>query len=148
MRAGRPTDYTQELADEICNTIASSSVGTKKLCKKNPNWPSQDTIFTWLKIRKEFSEQYAQAKRHQVEVLVDEILEIADDSSNDTIIKVDEEGNEREICNSEWINRSRLRIDTRKWVASKLVPRLYGDKLQYDANVNIIKQEDAIKELQ
>lgn len=121
-KMGRPTTYTLELAKEICDSIASSSKGTKKLCKENQHWPCQDTLFVWLKSNPEFSEQYAQAKRCQIEVFIDEILEIADDSSQDEVIN--EQGGI--ICNSEFIARSRLRIDTRKWLASKLVPKTYG----------------------
>lgn len=128
-KMGRPTTYTPELAKEICNSIASSSKGTKKLCKENSHWPCQDTLFTWLKTNPEFSEQYAQAKRCQIEVFIDEILEIADDSSQDEMMS--EQGGI--ICNSEFIARSRLRIDTRKWLASKLVPKVYGSQ-QKNAN--------------
>lgn len=121
-KPGRPTGYTPELANEICDSIASSSKGTKKLCQENQHWPCQDTLFTWLKKHPEFSEQYAQAKRCQIEVFIDEILDIADDSSQDEVINA--QGSI--VCNSEFIARSRLRIDTRKWLAAKLVPRIYG----------------------
>ncbi len=118
---GRPSTYTMELAKDICDKIASNSKSIKKLCTENPHWPHRDTIFTWLKNYPEFSDQYAQAKRCQVEAFVDEILEIADDVSQDII-------SERGYisCNSELIARSRLRIDTRKWLAAKLVPKVYG----------------------
>ena len=121
-KPGRPTGYTPELANEICDSIASSSKGTKKLCQENQHWPCQDTLFTWLKKHPEFSEQYAQAKRCQIEVFIDEILDIADDSSQDEVSNA--QGGI--VCNSEFIARSRLRIDTRKWLAAKLVPRTYG----------------------
>lgn len=121
-KIGRPTNYTPELAKEICDTIASSNVGIKRLCQGNANWPSHNTIYRWLANFSEFSDQYAQAKRNQIELLVDEILEIADDSSQDQVINA--QGNL--ICNTELIARSRLRIDTRKWLAAKLVPKIYG----------------------
>jgi hypothetical protein len=121
-KRGRPTTYTLDLTKEICDSIASSSKGTKRLCKENKHWPCQDTLFTWLKIYPEFSEQYAQAKRCQIEVFIDEILDIADDSSQDEVMNA--QGSI--TCNSQFIARSRLRIDTRKWLASKLVPKIYG----------------------
>ncbi len=65
----------------------------------------------------------------QIETLVDEIIDIADDSSNDRII---DDGRER--CNGEYIARSRLRVDTRKWLASKLAPKIYGLQQQQDEN--------------
>lgn len=90
----------------------------------NPHWPNQNTICEWRIKNPTFGDQYARAKEQQVEALVDEILDIADDSSQDYI-----EGKDGKlIANTEHINRARLRIDSRKWLAAKLVPRLYGDK--------------------
>ncbi len=146
-KMGRPTDYTVELADEICFTVATSSKALRTLCQENSHWPNANTICEWRIKHKDFGEAYARGKQHQIEVLVDELIGIADDTSNDTIVKIDSDGNEKKVCNSEWINRSRLRIDTRKWLAAKLCPRLYGDKVQHEAQINI-KQEDALKELE
>lgn len=142
-KIGRPTDYTPELAEEICNVIASSSKGITRLCSARDHWPCPDTIFTWLRQHKEFSEQYAQAKRHQVDVLVEDILDIADDASLDNVVN----DNGDIGCNTEWINRARLKIDTRKWLASKLVPRVYGNSIKYTAEVGI-SVEERLKELE
>jgi hypothetical protein len=71
------------------------------------------------------SDHYARAREAGLERLAEEILEIADDSSHDT--KVDERGNER--CDNEWVQRSRLKVDARKWLLSKLLPKKYGDKV-------------------
>ena len=122
---GKTTEYTPQLVEEICYAVSCSSYGIKKLCKLNKHWPSHDTIYRWLAMEKEFSDLYARAKRLQIEVIVDEILEIADDTSNDSVIN-EEDG--KFTIDHEHINRSRLRIDTRKWLAAKLCPRLYGDK--------------------
>lgn len=67
---------------------------------------------------------YAKAKQNQVETLIDQCLQIADDSGFDATIN--DQG--KVVCNSEAINRARLRIDTRKFLAQKLAPRIYGDK--------------------
>ena len=123
-RIGRPSIYTPELVQEICDKIASSSKGIKKLCAENPHWPNKDTIFSWLKNHSDFSDQYARAKQCQIEAIVDEMLEIADDTSQDRY--TNNQGDM--VCNSEFIARSRLRIDTRKWLAAKLVPRVYGTR--------------------
>lgn len=85
--------------------------------------PSKVTFFEWLREDKELTNQYARATELRAESIFDEILEIADDSSNDTI-----QTGRGEIVNSEWIARSRLRVDSRKWIASKLNPKKYGDK--------------------
>ncbi len=142
IKTGRPTKYTKKLADEICNTIATSSTGIRRLCMQHEHWPNPDTIYRWIKENKEFSDQYARAKRHQIEVLINEIIEIADDVSNDTI----ESSQGTMSYNKEHINRSRLRIDTRKWLASKLLPKLYGDKVkEHDAEIK--ETEEAIAEI-
>ena len=125
---GRPKiDYNPELAEEICYAVSCSSYGIKKLCKLNKHWPSHETVYRWLAMEKEFSDLYARAKRLQIEVIIDEVLEIADDTSRDNVIN--EDG--KSIIDHEHINRSRLKIDTRKWLAAKLCPRLYGDKEEF-----------------
>lgn len=127
---GRPTKFQSDLAKEICDVIASTSRGTKKLCADYSHWPCQDTLFTWLKDYPEFSEQYAQAKICQIELLVDEILEISDDASQDQYV------NELGVLvpNPPAINRARLKVDTRKWLASKLVPKIYGNKIDIESD--------------
>ena len=121
-KPGRPSDYTEALADLICERIATHSVGLQRLCDLYDDMPEKSTIRRWCLKYPQFRTQYAQAKALQVETLIDEIIDIADDVSQD--IEISEKG--KEICNSEFIARSRLRIDTRKWLASKLAPKLYG----------------------
>ena len=75
--------------------------------------------------RPEFSEQYARAREAQADKLAEEALQIADDGRSDTYL--DAEGNEK--TNTEAIQRSKLRVDTRKWLASKMAPKKYGDKV-------------------
>lgn len=93
--------------------------------------PNIDTIMTWLNDKKDnsFSENYARAKQSQADILAEEIIAIADDSAND--YKIDE-ATGRKIIDQETANRSRLRIDARKWYAGKLRPKKYGDKLDVD----------------
>jgi len=123
----RPTKYTIELADKICEEIATSSIGLNHICEKLEIAPS--SVYLWLKDNKEFSEKYARAREKQADYLVEEILEIADDGTNDlmTVVKGDIS---YEMENKEVVNRSKLRVDARKWVASKLAPKKYGDKLE------------------
>jgi len=77
-----------------------------------------------------FCDQYVRAREAQADRLAEEILEIADDGSNDTY--TDENGNER--TNQEVVARSRLRVDARKWLASKMAPKKYGDKIQQEVS--------------
>lgn len=129
-KLGRPSvDPTPELIEEICTRVAESTKGLNELCRENPHFPSVRSLRKYIRESEEFSHKYAQAKLDQIDNLVEQILEIADDRSQDTLIKEDRDGNSYEVCNTEWINRCRVRIDTRKWLASKLAPKVYGDKL-------------------
>ena len=139
---GRPTKYTSTLAEEICTVISSSSQGIKVLCQEHPHWPNKDTIFTWLRDNKDFSDQYARAKQVQIECVVDELLEIADDDSGDRVLGTDGQVH----FNSQAIQRARLRIDTRKWLACKLVPKVYGS-LKSDNVPNLSIVERLIRDL-
>lgn len=132
---GRPILYTKELAQEICDEISSSSKGLSTLCVENSHWPSKRNILRWTKINEDFCHQYAIAKKQQVESLIDDIIEIADDSSQDFF----EDDSGKKKINLEHINRSKLRIDTRKWIACKLVPKIYGDRTQPENVVDIVQ---------
>jgi len=122
----RPTIFTPEVAALICENIASTTMSLKKICDNDENLPCVGTVLKWLREDKEgFLTQYTRAKETQADLLADEMMEIADDTSGDELI--DEDGKVRE--NREFINRSRLRVDTRKWIASKLKPKKYGDRV-------------------
>lgn len=125
-KMGRPTIFTQELADRICHLIATHSFGLKKLCLTYPDIPDPDTIRRWCREKADFYAQYAQAKRDQADLMAEEILCIADNGDNDWMETADDEGGLGWKVNGEHIARSRLRIDTRKWLASKLAPKIYG----------------------
>ncbi len=83
-------------------------------------------VFRWLQSNQSFREQYALAREVQADSWADDIIEIADDSSGDTIVDP-ESGNER--FNSEYAARSRIRVDTRKWLMARMAPKKYGDKI-------------------
>lgn len=135
---GRPSVFSQEIADRICELISTTSRGMRSICKED-GMPAPSTVYKWLLEIDSFSEQYARAKECQADFLAEEILAIADDSQNDTI-ENDETG--AETANHEWISRSRLRVDSRKWLASKLAPKKYGDKLDIEANIKSLVKRD------
>lgn len=125
---GRPSDYSPEIADLICERIADG-VSLREICRTE-DMPSKAAVFRWLAAHAEFRDQYARAREAQADALADELLDIADDGDNDWMERKGEDGQSlgwRE--NGEAIQRSRLRVDTRKWIASKLKPKKYGDKL-------------------
>lgn len=125
---GRPTIFTDELADEICAAVALNTTGLAHICEKYPHFPTPETIRVWRLTKPNFSAQYAKAKSDQVDFLVEEALEVARTDSRDTTI--DDNGMAK--CDHEWIGRSRLHVDTIKWYASKLAPKIYGDQKRVD----------------
>jgi hypothetical protein len=109
-----------------------------KAIGEDPRMPSKRTIIRWLADPRltDFREMYYYARRVAAEVRIDEIFEIADDSSNDWEPVYDKDGVEiGEKPNNEAIQRSRVRIDTRKWYAAKMVPRMYGENSQVELGV-------------
>ena len=120
---GRPSNYSQEIVSAICERLANGE-SLRKICADD-DMPAISAVFQWLSLHKEFAEQYARAREVQADTLFDEILEIADNGQNDTY--TDENGNIR--TDQDVIARSRLRVDSRKWMAGKLRPKVYGDKL-------------------
>ncbi len=117
MAGGRPSKYTQDLADEICEGLALGD-SLRTVCKED-KMPSVKTVFNWMHTHPEFLQQYARAKEESADAMADEVLDIADDGSNDWmhIHKGDYEGWQ---LNGEALQRSRLRVDTRKWLMSNL----------------------------
>jgi hypothetical protein len=132
MAGGRPTKYDDELSYKICEIISTSNKSLRTICSED-GMPAVSTILKWITEIPEFSIRYARAKEEQADFLAEEIIEIADDSSQD-LERIDDYGNR--IENKEFVNRSRLRVDARKWVASKLKPKRYGDKIEHSGEVN------------
>lgn len=130
MPGGRPSDYTPELALEICRRI-SEGESLRQLCR-DESMPSTSSVLKWAREKPEFSQQYADAREALLEHWAEEINEIADDASNDWIKREKEEGRVEILVDTDHINRSRLRVDTRKWLLSKLAAKKYGDKTQHE----------------
>ncbi len=125
-KGGRPTLYSKELADLICQRVATCTLGLQRMCDLYEDLPSKFTINLWRYKYPEFSTQYVQAKLKQADLMAEEILEIADDGTNDWMQTWGDDGDVGWKVNGEHVQRSRLRIDTRKWLASKLLPKQYG----------------------
>ena len=143
-KMGRPTKYTEELAKKICRAIATCTDGLEDICRDNPDFPVKSTIYEWRYDHPQFSEWYAIARAQQVDLLAEEMDAIAKDGTNDWMER--QGNNEGWQLNGEAVARSRLRIDTIKWKACKLIPKVYGDKQITEQTVTI-KHEDRLKEL-
>lgn len=107
MPAGRPSIYTEELAARICERLATGE-SLRKICD-DPEMPARSTVRAWALDNKDFSDQYARAREIGWTDIAEDLLDIADDKGGDA-------------------QRDRLRVDTRKWLLSKMLPKVYGDK--------------------
>lgn len=135
-KGGRPAIYSQELADKVCERIAEGK-SMRTVCALD-DMPGMSTVFRWFREHPEFREQYARATEERTEAMSEDILDIADDGSND--LMTIQKGNQTyEIENKEVTNRSRLRVDTRKWLMSKMKPKKYGDRVDVTSDGKAIK---------
>ncbi len=115
-KIGRPSLYTDALAVKICRRLAEGEA-LRAICTDKA-MPAISTVMGWLFNGKyeDFLEQYTRARQAQAELRADEIIDIADGAEHGA---------------SEAVQAARLRVDARKWVAAKLLPKKYGDKLQH-----------------
>lgn len=113
-KIGRPTDYTKDMADKICEKIANGR-SLRSICAED-GMPPMKTIYRWLEANEEFRHQYARARDKQADYFAEEIIEIADSAE----------------AESAAVSKAKLQIDARKWAASKIAPKKYGDKQEID----------------
>ena len=125
--AGRPSDFTQETANQICNRLAGGE--SLRSITEDPTMPSRQTIYSWMTARPAFLDQYVRAREEQAESMADEIVAIADETP-ETAPVFDKDGNQLAIkLDSSYIQWQKNRIDARKWTAAKLRPKKYGDRI-------------------
>ena len=106
-RAGRPSKYSDELVSEICRRL-SEGESLRKICERD-DMPARSTVNKWLARNKAFADQYARARERQADFYADEMVFLADTADD--------------------VNKARLQIDTRKWIAAKLLPKKYNDRM-------------------
>ena len=142
---GRPTLFSKELGDEICALIAEGK-SLRSICLA-ASMPDKSTIFRWLRKYEDFRDQYALAKEDSAHALAEEILEIADDGVNDFVEQITKSGETKVVVDKENIMRSRLRVDARKWLASKLLPKKYGAKVDVTSGDEPLKQAESTSKI-
>ena len=128
----RTSTFTQDIAIRICAELADGK-SLRAICRAD-DMPAEATVRAWaLDDVDGFSAHYARARDIGYECLADDILEISDDGKNDTY--KDHEGNDR--TDQDVIARSRLRVDSRKWMLAKMLPKRYGDKLELAGGLTV-----------
>src|SRR5258707_8272072 len=125
--------YNERHAEQILED-QRRGLNVTKLCAErklhDPTFPSWRQVFDWLAHNDAFAQAYARAKVVGCEAVCSELFDIADDNSEDSRLVISEKTGELvKATDHEHINRSRLRVDTRKWYLSKIVPKSYGDRL-------------------
>lgn len=127
-KTGRPSIYSEEIVEAICLRLACGET-LPAICADD-GMPSESTVYNWLldPEKSSFVERYARARALQADTFADQTIDISDDGRNDWMRK-HKDGEDVYELNGEHVQRSRLRCDTRKWAASKLNPKKYGDKM-------------------
>jgi len=120
------TIYGPEVREEILNRLASGET-LRAICRSD-GMPNPARVVQWCDEDEEFAKRYARARSMCLQVHEDELIAIADDSSEDWITRQREDGSEYTVLDQDHVQRARLRIDTRKWLMSKLRPDKYGDR--------------------
>ena len=144
---GRPSEFTTDVATEICARIMAGE-SLRAICSDG-NMPGKSTVFRWLAQNGVFRDQYARARAVQMDTMAEEILDIADDGTNDWMERIGKDGApDGWTLNGEHVQRSRVRVDTRKWLMSKLAPKKYGERVEIDAIVRKPEEALADEELQ
>jgi hypothetical protein len=135
-RTGRPSKYTPVLGEKICRLLAEGT-SLRQICVPD-DMPDRRTVIKWVlgQVQADgielFRDQYMQAREVQYELLFDEVLDIADDSSNDFVDRIGRGGREFKALDPEALQRSKLRIETRLTVLERMRPKKYGKLTQTD----------------
>lgn len=143
MTAGRPTDYTQELADLICSRLACGE--SLRSIGRDVSMPSCVSMFAWMRKYPEFLNQYTRAKEESADALIEDSLDIADNGAFQDVQIDGFCGTVRQVT-AVGVAHAKLQIETRKWLASKLKPKKYGDKIttEHSGSVSIERIERVI----
>lgn len=121
----RPTDYTPELADIICGRL-SAGESMHSICKDD-DFPSRQTLFTWMRVHPAFLDQYARAKEESGDAYADKIAHVADGA----------------LSGEYDPNAARVAIDGYKWTAVKMKPKKYGERQHVEHSGNVSNLSDA-----
>lgn len=117
-KPGRPSDYLPEVADDICSLLITGE-SLRNICKR-PGMPNKATVMRWLKVHEDFRDQYTKAADIRSDAIFEELIDIADDSGEDTAA----------------VAKARLRIETRKWVIARMAPKKYSDRIDKPDSYN------------
>jgi predicted secreted protein len=119
--------YDEVIGEAICERIGNGEP-LRVICR-DAGMPAWRTVYDWIEAHPEFAARIARARARGFDAIAEECLDIADHTANDTKVVHTEDGS-REMANTEWISRSKLRVETRLKLLAKWDPKRYGEKLQ------------------
>jgi len=136
---GRPTDYTDGLADLVCERLALGE--SMRSVSRDEEMPAMTTLFRWLREKEEFKQQYAIAKQESAEAMSEDCLDISDNIDGNPVM-VDGKplmikGEIVRALDNTSIQHAKLKVDTRKWLMAKMKPKKYGDRITTEHEGNI-----------
>jgi hypothetical protein len=124
----RPTEYTEEIGDTICDRIVDGE-SLRTICA-DAGMPDPATVSGWFSSHPKFRYAYELARAFQAEGLMDESLDIIDDTSGYLVERVQANGKVVVVWDRKQLPRCRLRIDVRKWVVDQLPPLKLEERLE------------------
>ncbi len=145
MAGGRPTKYNKALSEEICSRIAQGE--SMRSISRDESMPACETLFRWLRIHEEFQEQYRTAKEESHHAWYEDIVDISDNQvgvqamtkgeGGEMIPLFNPDGSPVMIVDSPAVAHAKLRVDSRKWALSKLMPKKYGERIHTEHSGNL-----------
>ena len=125
-----PAAEWSPIIDEVLAAIATTPKSLKTICEEIESAPTAKTFWKWMENDNELSERYARAKSAQLEVLADQLVDLADTDRICQKVTTKNDGSV-ETVTLDQVERTKVQIDTRKWLLAKLNPKKYGDKLAH-----------------
>ena len=138
---GRPSDFTPEVAEEICDRLGGGE-SLRTICQ-DENMPGLRTVMTWLARDKEFQQQYTRARESWADAEFENLMHIADTPIEGEKTKETADG--IEIMRGDMIEHRRLQVDTRKWALARMSPKKYGDRVALDHAGSVRLDLDSVR---
>jgi hypothetical protein len=125
----RLSEYDPAIAADLCQRISTETISLRAICDSEERFPNVSTFYRWMLNHSELRELYARSKTEQLQILADEIVPLADQDRICEKVTIKADGS-REVVILDQVERSKLMIDSRKWLLSKLDPKRFGERVQ------------------
>lgn len=135
-------EYTDEIGDSICDLVSTHAMSQREICKRYPEIPSEQTIRRWRYKIPEFGSKYWEAKKIQAVLHEEECEEIVKNNSKDFYYN-----GKGDAPNAVAVARDALILKHMHWHTSRLLPKIFGDKVIEDMRDKIVEQDATIERL-